>query len=135
VNLASIRKVKVKFGDFNYWNLKVIVETTVWSTVLVYVLPRVIDWLYSVRHFVRYESITKDIEANILVSEVCILKSNRDNKGVREKVQTSKVFVERQRREVESVSEWRPIRDVKVEFRSSNVDAPALRFLASIVSR
>jgi len=106
VNLASIRKVKVKFGDFNYWDLKVVVEAAIWSTVLVYVLPRVIDWLHSVRHFVRYESITKDIQANILVSEVCVLKPNGDDKSVGKKVQTSKVFMERQWCEVESVREW-----------------------------
>ena len=105
VNLASIREVKVKFGDLNYRDLKVVIESTIWSTVLVYELPGVIDRLHTLWYLARNESITEDVQVNVLVSEVGVLKSNRDDDGIWKEVQAQKVFVKRQWSKIETVSE------------------------------
>lgn len=79
--------MKVELGNRDDRNLEIVVESAIWTTVLVHVLPGVINRLHTLWYLGRNESITEDIQVNVLVSEVGVLRSNRDDDGIWKEVQ------------------------------------------------
>lgn len=53
MDLRAVRKVKVEFCNFDDWNLVVIVEAAIGTTIFINILPGVIKWLHAERYLVN----------------------------------------------------------------------------------